>query len=344
MSQPSEETKKLSPEVEGGGDPAPPPSRRDKIRAATARLKAQSLELLSGLERIRSQSRTVSAGFLIFERDREFPASLLTGALAARLVIFIIPFLVVIIFAIGLGSDMAATSAAEAAEDAGLTGMFAQAAEDSTVVSGELRLAGLLFTAFALVWAANGLGKTIRLSTSVVWRSPRQHVRRRWLTPLVVSGAALLVMVVNAVGRRTNVPGAIDDVIRLAVELLILAGMWMVASRFLPHDPEAKKWREFAPGALLMAVAVIAMKAAMIFYLIPKWNTLSERYGDIGIVLVFLSFSYIVGFSVVASAHVNSAMFYTRADPAQVSPEERNWPLLDLLREERHTWAKKTGG
>jgi hypothetical protein len=340
MSQPTEEIEQPSPEGESGVDPVPPPSRRERLQAAAGRLKDRAVELLSGLQRIRPESRTVSAGFLIFERDREFPTSLLTGALAARLVIFVIPFLVLFIFTIGLGADLAITSAAEAAEDAGLTGMFAQAAEDSSLGSGQWRLAGLLFTAFAAVWAANGLGRTIRLATSVIWRAPRQRVQRRWLTPLVVIGYSLVVMVVNAAGRLANVPGAIDDVFRLAVELLIVAGMWIVASRFLPHDPEADQWREFAPGALLMGVALIAMRTAMTFYLIPKWNTLSDRYGDIGIVLVLLSFSYIVGFAMVASAHVNSAAFYTRRDPTKVAPDKRNWPLLDLLREERKTWSK----
>jgi hypothetical protein len=42
----------------------------------------------------------------------------------------------------------------------------------------------------------------------------------------------------------------------------------------------------------------------------------------------------------VASAHVNSAAFYTRRDPTKVAPDKRNWPLLDLLREERETWSK----
>jgi uncharacterized BrkB/YihY/UPF0761 family membrane protein len=340
MSHPLEEGEPLpaTADVDQTPDPVPEPSRRERLQATAVRLKEEAVNLLSGLERIRPESRTVSAGFLIFERDREFPTSLLTGALAARVVIFLIPFLALIVFAIGLGVDFAEVSAAEAAQEAGLPGMFAAAAEDSAATSGQLRFTGLLFTSFAMVWAANALGKAMRLSTSVVWRTPRGRVQRRWLVPLSVITFSLLALGANGIAHQTNRPGALDDILRLIIELVLIAGLWLVASRYLPHDPEANQWRDFAPGALLMAIAVVALQAAIIFYLAPKWATLSERYGEIGFVLVLLSFAYIIGFAAVASAHVNSAAFYTRRDPTQVAPEDRSNPLLDLLREERETW------
>jgi membrane protein len=312
-------------------------TRRERVQARVARLKQESSVVLSDLEKIRPQSRTVSAGFFIFERDQEFPTSLLTGALAARLVIFLIPFLMLFIFLIGFGADLAKLTAAEAAGEMGIPGMFAQAAEESGAAAGTIRFAGVLFTAFATVWAANGLGRTMRLATSVVWRTPRISVKRRWLIPLIVIAFALAVLAITMASNRLDEPGYADDLVRLLFELLVVAGFWLVASRFLPSDPEANRWRDFVPGAILMGIAVIGLKAAMVVYLVPKWATLSERYGDIGIVLVMLSFAYLVGFATVGSAHVNSAMFHTRRDPSRVSPQGRNWPLLDLLKAERET-------
>ncbi len=330
--------------LEGGDDgqaTGPVPSRRERIQTTVHRLKDESVELLAGLERIRPESRTVSAGYLIFERDRQFPTALLTGALAARIVIFLIPFFALIVFALGLGADLGTMSAAEVADDAGLTGMFAEAVEDSEAASGQLRFFGLLFTAFALVWAANGLGRTIRLSTSVVWRAPRQRVRHWWLMPLVVISFAVAALGINAISRALNTPGAIDDIIRMAIEMAMIAGLWLIASRFLPHDAAATRWRDFVPGAATMAVALITLRAATVLYFAPKWASYSERYGDIGIMLIMLSFAYLVGFAVVASAHVNSAVFYTQRDPSQVAPEERSYPLLDLLKEEAETWKEQ---
>lgn len=319
---------------------SPPPqspasrTRRERLHEEADHLRSEAGELLSGLKEIRPTSRTVSAGFLIFERDREFPSSLLIGSVAARLVIFLIPFLIFVIFIIGFGAELAATSAADAAAEAGLPGMFAQAAADSTAATGQWRLATVLVTAFALVWAANGLGRTMRASFAVVWRTPRQRVRRRWLVPLTVICVVLVTMVVSGVGARFNRSGPIDDAARLTVEFLLVVGIWVLLSKFLPHDPGADRWRDFLPGSMLVGVGLIAMRAAMVLYLIPKWASLSERYGDIGVILVMLSWAYLVGLATVGSAHVNAALFSTRRDPAQQSVAKRSWPLPDFLRKQ----------
>ena len=72
----------------------------------------------------------------------------------------------------------------------------------------------------------------------------------------------------------------------------------------------------------------------MLFYLIPKWDALSDRYGDVGIVLVMLSWAYLVGFAAVASAHVNSALFYSRSPDRSSADGERSWPLADFIRDQ----------
>ena len=72
----------------------------------------------------------------------------------------------------------------------------------------------------------------------------------------------------------------------------------------------------------------------MALYLIPRWASLSERYGEIGVVLVMLSWAYLVGLATVASAHVNAALFSTRHDPAQQSDAKKSWPLPDFLRKQ----------
>ena len=303
------------------------PSRREHLRSVAG-------VLLSGLEKIRPDSRTVSAGFLIFERDRQFPTSLLVGALASRLVIFLIPFLILVIFTIGLGTEVAGVSASDTAEVSGLPGLFAQAAADSTAANTGLRGLALVVTAFAVVWAANALGKTLRLAFAVVWQVRRRKIHRRSLVPLTVIDFVLLGMTVNGVSTQLNQPGAADNVVFLTVEFLVIAGMWLLASRILPHDLEATRWLDFLPGALLVGVGVVAMRAAMLFYLIPKWDALSDRYGDVGIVLVMLSWAYLVGFAAIASAHVNSALFYSRKAKPQQSDGERSWPLVAFLRDQ----------
>ncbi len=315
-------------------------SRRERWRAEREHVKTEANVVLRGLERIRPQSRTVSAGFLIFEQDRQFPTSLLVGALAARLVIFLIPFLILLIVAIGLGTEFAQVDALATAESNGMPSMFVDAASDSTAANGGLRGFALLVTAFGTVWAANGVGKTLQLSFAVVWRTPRRRVHRSWLVPVVVIAFVLVAMAINGFTSQIDPPGLAQHLALFAVELVVISSMWLVASRLLPHDPDAGRWRDFLPGALMVAAGVVAMRAAMIFYLIPKWESVGERYGDIGVVLVLLSWAYIVGASAVFSAYVNAALFKTRPEPSSETAGDRSWPLADFTRDQ---WRRLRG-
>ena len=329
----------LPPEVDEPEE-ADTRSRRERWRADREHVKTEANVVLRGLERIRAQSRTVSAGFLIFEQDREFPTSLLVGALAARLVIFTIPFMILVIFAIGLATEFAQTDARAAAENAGIPELFVEAASDSTAASGGLRGFAVLVTAFATVWAANGIGKTLQLSFAVIWRTHRRRVHRSWLVPVVVISFVLFSMTINGLVSRVDRPSLAQHLVLFGIELVAISSMWLVASRLLPHDPDAGRWRDFLPGALMVAAGVVAMRAAMVFYLVPKWDSLGDRYGDIGIVLVMLSWAYIVGASAVFSAYVNSALFKTRPEPSPETAGDRSWPLADFARDQ---WKRLRG-
>lgn len=280
-------------------------------------MKARSAELVHGLEGIRTQSRTVSAGFLIYERDREFPSSLLIGAVAVRLVIFLIPFLILVIFAIGVGSSAADADATSVASDASLPDLFAQAAGDAAAASDGLRGFALVATALATLWAANALGKTMQLAFAVVWRVPRRPAWH-WYLPFAVIGFVVLSLGLNGLSSRFQEPGALDDVVRLLIELAVVSALWLVASRVLPHA-EGARWRDFLPGTLLVGIALVGLRAAWILYLVPKWKSLDARYGDIGVVLVMLSWAFIVAAAAVYSAHVNAALFSTREERAATS-------------------------
>lgn len=321
----------------------PPTSEPEGERTGSRRawIRARSAEVLRGLEGIRAQSRTVSAGFLIYERDREFPSSLLIGAVAVRLVIFLIPFLILVIFAIGVGADAASTDAASAAGNASLPDVFAQAAGDAAAASGGLRGFALLATAFATLWAANALGKTMQLAFAVVWRVPRRPPWH-WFLPFAVIGFVVLSLGLNGLASRFEEPGVLDDLLELLLELVVISALWLVASRTLPHADGAR-WRDFLPGTLLVAIALVALRAAWVLYLVPKWNSLDARYGDIGVVLVMLSWAFIVAAAAVYSAHVNAALFSTgEGRPATSGPRVLPGFIKDQWRQLRR--AEDSGG
>ncbi len=301
------------------------------MRNEAARLKQSGEELLVDLRSIRPRSRTVSAGFLLYEREQEFPTSLLVGALASRIVIFIIPFYLLVIFLTGVVADVAGTSAGQTASDLGLPELFVDATADSAAASGQWRLLAVVLTIFAVVWAGNGLGHTLNLANTVAWRQPRYRPRRRWLVPLAVIAVGLLAILANGAFAALNEPGWIDNVFLILTEVFVVAAIWLVLSRLLPRDPGANRWVDLVPGAVLMGCFVVVMKAAIALYLAPKWNSYDSRYGDIGVVLVMLAWAYLISYAAVGSAQINSALYSTQLNSGAAGTG-RSWPLYDLVR------------
>lgn len=92
------------------------------------------------------------------------------------------------------------------------------------------------------------------------------------------------------------------------------------------------QWHDFLPGSLVLGTFVIVMRVATAVYLVPKWGSLSERYGNIGIVLVMLAWAYIISYAVIGGAQLNAGLFSTRSESPAPTDGARSWPLYDLLR------------
>jgi membrane protein len=277
-----------------------------------ARSRRQASQIFEKLEQQRLDSRVVDAGFIVLARDRLFPTSLLAGALVSRIIIYVIPFLLFLIFAVGLFADVAGTSPEEAARQAGMAGLFAQATSDATSVSDEWRVATIVLTLVAVLWAADGVARSLIRVFAVVWQVRSQRRRWRWTLPFAVIGFSLLALASSRATLGQQGSSALSVVVQLAFEFLAIGGLWMLATRGLPHDPAATSWRYFLPGSVIMAVVFLAAKLATVLYFAPQSVAYSEKYGSIGIVLIMLSWAYLISYATVASADADAAAFRTR--------------------------------
>lgn len=289
------------------------PSSPDDEQAHRGRLRARGEAQLDKarewLEQRRSTSYPIDTALLFIERNRVLPAPVLVGALASRLVIYVIPFMVLMVFAIGVYADLASRSPAEAARDAGMAGLFAQAAEDTTRSGDGFRFAALLATSFAVLWAADGVAKMLRRSYSLVWGIPLSRPRYRWALPLMAIFVSIGALVIANIALDSQDWPLTITAGEVLLEIAVVALLWILISRALPHHPAAHHWWDFLPGALIVAVGVVAMRVAMVVYFAPRSETLSERYGSVATAVVLLTWAYWVGFIVVASADLNVAIF-----------------------------------
>ena len=301
----AEPTPDMPPSEEEASEPQTEESR---WRRYEAMVRARVDSATAAAEARRGHSVIVDAGYLILDRNRLFPLSLLVGALASRIVIYQVPLFALIIFGFGLYND----GGTSAAEQAGMPALMASAVGDASSLADGFRVAAFLATLWATLYAANSLGRLVRRISSIVWGVPFGKVERAWVLPLTVIGLTLVGWAL------TETSAVVDDWnFQLLIGVLVAEGLtltvfWIVVSRMLPHDPEAKRWADFLPGALFVAFGVVGLRIAMVVYFAPNLEQLSDRYGSVAIALVLLTWAYWLGMIMAGSAELNAALFQSR--------------------------------
>ena len=158
----------------------------------------------SALESKRGSSRVIDIVFHATERQKRVPATLLAGALASRLVLYAIPFLVLIVVTTGAYSQVTDANPTEIARSAGMAGLLAEAVEDSTRAADGVRIAAVIGMAFATMWAADSLGNLVRRTHALVWAVPIAKIHRRWALPFVVIGVSIGMLATASLGIQAG--------------------------------------------------------------------------------------------------------------------------------------------
>ena len=261
------------------------------------------------LESRRSRSRLIDTSFHALERNKRIPASLLASALAARIVVYVIPFMVLAVVATGVYSSAYNFDPVDTAREAGMPGLLAGAVEDSTQASRGFQTLTLVSMALVTIWTADSLAKLVRRIHALVWATPMRHPRFRWMLPVTVIGLSISSLASARAGESAQEWPALIRAGELVFEIALVSGIWLLVSHYLPHDPAMRGWRHLIPGALLVGLGVTAMKAAMVLYLAPRAVALAERYDEVATAIVMLTWGYWIAFIIVFAAGLNAAMF-----------------------------------
>ena len=82
-------------------------------------------------EASRESHGSIDAVYVIVDRDAEVGGGIMAGSLAYRLFIWLLPFSLVVVAGIGLGTDLTSESAASAPRPLGLRGLVAKSVAES---------------------------------------------------------------------------------------------------------------------------------------------------------------------------------------------------------------------
>ncbi|MGD0375825.1 MAG: YhjD/YihY/BrkB family envelope integrity protein [Streptosporangiaceae bacterium] len=250
-----------------------------------------------------------------YRRDRESAGPVLGSAIAFRLFLFFVPFLVLVVGIAGFASGF--VDARAVSSTAGVSGSLGAQISEAFHQPEVTRWFAVLIGLFGVLTAGRSLSRVLRAASAAAWRLPltgtRSSLRTAGGVAGLICGMALIAILVNRVREDLGL-----GVAGLAfVPALVIYGLaWLGVSMMLPRvtdDPGA-----LLPGSLLVALTITVMHAISEFYLPDRLGRASQLYGAIGTTVVTLGWFFILGRGIVLAMELNAAVYERYGSISQV--------------------------
>ncbi len=293
---------------------------RGRVAAATERARREAENARLWAEDARRRSPVVAFGFDYYQRDRERFGGLLSGAVAYRLFLWLIPFVLLMVGLLGAVTGLDDDTPGSLSESLGLQGALAETMSASASQRGWW--IAIPIGLFGTVWAGMGVVRAMRVSHSAAWGIRPDRVRNVLLASTVVSGTAIAVLLASFfIGWLRHNTGPLGLVVALAMIAVYFVG-WLALSIWLPHRPVPVK--ALVPGAVLFAVGVELLHLFTTYDLVDHAARAASVYGTIGTALAILLWLYLLARLMVGSAVLNAelARRHERVEAAPDDPTE----------------------
>jgi membrane protein len=282
----------------------------ERMRARRDQVAGQVDATRHRLEDARKTSPTIDTAFAAFEHDADTGGSVLGAALGFRIFLFLVPYVFLFLVGFGLSADATDQSAREAARDAGVTGLTAQAITEVADLSNAQRVSAFIVAAVATFLSGRALYKVTRIAHALVWRVEQRGPARSSLgAAYLFGGATLSFVVVDLLGMIRH-DSTVLGLVLTAAFVAVPFAIWLLASWFLPHT--ADDWRDLIPGAAIVAVGIEVLHILTVYWVAYLVSSRFDTYGTIGVSLGLLVWSYLLGRLIVASAVVNASVWQRR--------------------------------
>jgi uncharacterized BrkB/YihY/UPF0761 family membrane protein len=248
--------------------------------------------------------RPVAAGVAVVRRDIEVGGTLLAGALAFRLFIWLLPCSLLLSAVLGF-TTTATHSADELVREAGLSPLTASMIGQVGAQAERGRYLTAVLGLLLLVWAGLVLARVLDRIHDRVWRG---HVDRGPKPTLVRAARYNLVLVAiiaeniasPVVVGATDLPAAVVSVPFLALSALFAAVI--LDFRWPPV------WRQVLPGAILVALGNEGLHLVAVVYLPGRLARASQLYGTLGVAASLLVWLALIARLVVIAQVLNAVL------------------------------------
>jgi membrane protein len=196
-------------------------------------------------------------------------------------------------------------------------------------LAGPLSVAGLI-AIVGLLWSASGMMAAIRRGLDAAFSDSRRPAVQGKLvdfllvlaTGLVLLAAVALAIVARLLERLEAIvagPDVVSEMLRVVQPLVLVFAAVLCLYRYLPV--EKPRFRDVWLGALLAALATVAINVGFSFYL-SHFADYNVVYGSIGAALAFLVVVYLTASAFLIGAEFSAAWPRTREPPPRRPAEE----------------------
>lgn len=165
---------------------------------------------------------------------------------------------------------------------------------------------GLTFlSVITVLVSASSFARSVQRTYELAWNLPARGLRR---TVNGIEGAFLLLVALILLGYLASLANDLPVGVLVTVVAQICAAVpgWWLASRLLLSGRVS--WRLLFPGAVVSAVAQVAVTSAGAVYVPHLIERNAERYGVIGVAIALISWLVVLALMVVASAVVGAQL------------------------------------
>jgi uncharacterized BrkB/YihY/UPF0761 family membrane protein len=286
-------------------EPPNDPNAPGAFQRAGAWGRAQAERATARIAALRERVEIVDVGARVYERDKEAGGTLLGSALALRLFLFFVPFVLLVV---GLAGVLGGPSdGSTVAENAGLGGTLANYIDDAFAQSGNTPWIALAVGLFGVATTGWSLTRALVLSSALSWRmGGRQHTPIRAIGIVVglIVSITLSAAIANRINQATGVAVTSVSLVGLTAFYSVL---WLLLLQALPRattDPGAS-----LPGAAFVALVIAALQAITQFYLPHQVDSSSQLYGLVGVLVAFLGWFFFIGRAIAFSFALNAVIY-----------------------------------
>ncbi len=244
------------------------------------------------------------------DRDAEVGGSIIAGALAYRLFIWLLPLALVLVAGFGIAASQANDSPVKAARSLGLAGIVSGSVAGAA--NSSARWYAIVIGIPILLWATRSLLRTLIVIHRLCWTDVRHAAPKA--TPkatIRLLGLLLCFLAVSAAANfvRSKLPG--PGLIVTVALILPYGGLWVLVSMRLPRRDAP--WAALLPGALVFAIGLEIVGAVVAFFIVPDAESKQGTYGSLGLAAALLLGLFFLSRVVVGSAVVNATLWERRS-------------------------------